>query len=77
MQLSATVEDMGIVGRQLSETARAVPLTVNDREYIRKVDPRKSRLDVLRERLDLTGTNKSCGLPIWPAEGEENEPHSR
>ena len=34
-------------------------LTVNDHEYTLEVDPRESLLDVLRERLDLTGTTRS------------------
>jgi aerobic-type carbon monoxide dehydrogenase small subunit (CoxS/CutS family) len=37
-----------------------VHLTVNDRQYTLEVDPRESLLDVLRERLDLTGTKKGC-----------------
>jgi hypothetical protein len=34
MQLSATVEGMNITDRQATGTARAIHLTVNDREYI-------------------------------------------
>jgi xanthine dehydrogenase YagT iron-sulfur-binding subunit len=37
-----------------------VHLTVNDREYTPEIDPRESLLDILRERLDLTGTKKGC-----------------
>jgi xanthine dehydrogenase YagT iron-sulfur-binding subunit len=58
--LSATVEGMDITDRQLTGFARAVHLTINDREYALEVDPRESLLDVLRERLDLTGTKKGC-----------------
>jgi xanthine dehydrogenase YagT iron-sulfur-binding subunit len=54
------VEGMDITGRQLTGTGRPVHLTVNDREYALEVDPRESLLDVLRERLDLTGTKKGC-----------------
>ena len=60
MQLSAMVEGMDITDRRLAGIARAVHLTVNDREYALEVDPRESLLDVLRERLDLTGTKKGC-----------------
>jgi xanthine dehydrogenase YagT iron-sulfur-binding subunit len=35
-------------------------LTVNGRGYSLDLDPRESLLDVLRERLDLTGTKKGC-----------------
>jgi len=54
------VEGMAITGRQLTAAARAVHLTVNDREYALEIDLRESLLDVLRERLDLTGTKKGC-----------------
>jgi xanthine dehydrogenase iron-sulfur cluster and FAD-binding subunit A len=54
------VEGMDITDRQLTAIARAVHLTVNDREYTLDIDPRESLLDVLRERLDLTGTKKGC-----------------
>jgi xanthine dehydrogenase YagT iron-sulfur-binding subunit len=37
-----------------------VRLTVNGRGYTLDLDPRESLLDVLRERLDLTGTKKGC-----------------
>ena len=37
-----------------------VGLTVNGRGYSLVLDPRESLLDVLRERLDLTGTKKGC-----------------
>jgi xanthine dehydrogenase YagT iron-sulfur-binding subunit len=37
-----------------------VILTVNGREYTLDLDPRETLLDVLRERLDLTGTKKGC-----------------
>jgi xanthine dehydrogenase YagT iron-sulfur-binding subunit len=35
-------------------------LAVNGRAYTLDLDPRESLLDVLRERLDLTGTEKGC-----------------
>ena len=37
-----------------------VRLTVNGRGYTLDLDPRESLLDVLRERLHLTGTKKGC-----------------
>src|SRR6266436_3479568 len=60
MQLRAMVEGMDITDRQLTGIARAVHVMVIDREYTLEVDPRDSLLDVLRERLDLTGTKKGC-----------------
>jgi xanthine dehydrogenase YagT iron-sulfur-binding subunit len=54
------VEGVDITERQLTGIARAVLLTVNDQEHTLEVDPRESLLDVLRERLDLTGTKKGC-----------------
>jgi xanthine dehydrogenase YagT iron-sulfur-binding subunit len=38
----------------------ATTLAVNGREYALELDPRQTLLDVLRERLDLTGTKKGC-----------------
>jgi xanthine dehydrogenase YagT iron-sulfur-binding subunit len=35
-------------------------LTVNGHGYTLVLDPRESLLDVLRERLDLSGTKKGC-----------------
>jgi ferredoxin len=61
-----------MVGAALSATATStqastgavaqVPLrlTVNGNAHDLKIDPRESLLDVLRERLDLTGTKKGC-----------------
>ena len=43
MQLSATVESMDITDRQATGTARAIHLTVNDREYILGPIRRKAR----------------------------------
>jgi hypothetical protein len=43
MQLSATVEGMDITDRQAAGTARAIHLTVNDREYILGPIRRKAR----------------------------------
>jgi xanthine dehydrogenase YagT iron-sulfur-binding subunit len=38
----------------------ATTVKVNGREYALELDPRQTLLDVLRERLDLTGTKKGC-----------------
>jgi xanthine dehydrogenase YagT iron-sulfur-binding subunit len=38
----------------------SVTLTVNGTPHALTLDPRSSLLDVLRERLDLTGTKKGC-----------------
>jgi len=40
--------------------AVAVSLTINGKDYSLAVDPRTTLLDLLRERLDLTGTKKGC-----------------
>jgi xanthine dehydrogenase YagT iron-sulfur-binding subunit len=37
-----------------------IRLVVNGKQHQLDVDPRQSLLDVLRERLDLTGTKKGC-----------------
>jgi xanthine dehydrogenase YagT iron-sulfur-binding subunit len=37
-----------------------VHLKINSKDHALEVDPRQSLLDVLRERLDLTGTKKGC-----------------
>ena len=37
-----------------------VTLTINGARHALALDPRSSLLDVLRERLDLTGTKKGC-----------------
>ncbi|WP_255946037.1 (2Fe-2S)-binding protein [Streptomyces odontomachi] len=37
-----------------------VELSVNGTEYVVDLEPRVSLLDVLRERLELTGTKKGC-----------------
>jgi aerobic-type carbon monoxide dehydrogenase small subunit (CoxS/CutS family) len=37
-----------------------VRLTVNGRDYVREVEPRRSLADFLREDLELTGTHVGC-----------------
>jgi xanthine dehydrogenase YagT iron-sulfur-binding subunit len=44
----------------LPATAVEVSCTVNDEPVQLRLDPRESLLDVLRERLTLTGTKKGC-----------------
>ena len=51
---------MNVTDREHAGIAQATTLTVNNREYDLELDPRESLLDVLRERLDLTGTKKGC-----------------
>ncbi len=41
-------------------TSRTIRLRVNDREYERRVEVRKTLADFLREDLDLTGTHLGC-----------------
>lgn len=45
---------------QLPAGKRSLSLTVNRKTYKIDVEPRETLLDVLRERLDLTGTKKGC-----------------
>jgi len=59
-----------LAGRESAEAAEATPgsaaaevdvtLRINGKDYALKIDPRSTVLDVLRERLDLTGTKKGC-----------------
>ena len=37
-----------------------ITLRVNDAEHLLNIDPRMSLLDLLRERLRLTGSKKGC-----------------
>lgn len=73
MQFGAMVEGMDIASRHLTGIARAVHLTVNNRDYTLVADPRESLLDVLRKRLGLTGAKKGVlsvkGLGRLPATG--------
>ncbi|MGE0747058.1 MAG: (2Fe-2S)-binding protein [Rhodospirillales bacterium] len=43
-----------------SGAAVDVQITINGRRHALALDPRASLLDVLRDRLDLTGTKKGC-----------------
>ena len=42
------------------DTTRVVGLTVNSREYTTEVNANETLADVLREKLQLTGTKKGC-----------------
>jgi xanthine dehydrogenase YagT iron-sulfur-binding subunit len=44
----------------VDDTTSRVRLRVNGREHALEIDNRSTLLDVLRERLDLTGTKKGC-----------------
>jgi xanthine dehydrogenase YagT iron-sulfur-binding subunit len=41
-------------------SSESVTLTINGTRHVLTLDPRSSLLDVLRDRLDLTGTKKGC-----------------
>ncbi|RUY27227.1 2Fe-2S iron-sulfur cluster-binding protein, partial [Mesorhizobium sp. M7A.F.Ca.CA.004.12.1.1] len=41
-------------------TSLPITLTINGHRHELEVDPRVTLLDLLRERLDLTGTKKGC-----------------
>jgi xanthine dehydrogenase YagT iron-sulfur-binding subunit len=41
-------------------SAQALSITVNGRSHVIEIDSRTSLLDLLRERLGLTGTKKGC-----------------
>ena len=43
-----------------AQTAVSVSLTINGQRHSLTLDPRTTILDLLRERLDLTGTKKGC-----------------
>ncbi|WP_326568824.1 (2Fe-2S)-binding protein [Amycolatopsis rhabdoformis] len=45
---------------EAAENTRPIRLTINGAVHELKVDPRTSILDLLRERLHLTGTKKGC-----------------
>src|SRR5208282_5509124 len=58
MQLSVTVEGMDITDRQATGTARAIHLTVNDRQYILGPNRRKARAAGDSSGQSLTGMKK-------------------
>jgi xanthine dehydrogenase YagT iron-sulfur-binding subunit len=57
-------QDTSIEEAQRSESpvefVTGVRLRVNGSDYVMRLDPRTSLLDLLREQLDLTGTKKGC-----------------
>nr|WP_255607536.1 (2Fe-2S)-binding protein [Phyllobacterium sp. 2063] len=54
-------ETAAATGPSTSATPRVtVALTVNGTTHTLDIDPRQSILDVLREKLDLSGTKKGC-----------------
>ena len=59
---------MSRIGVALMTSEVETAFTVNGRAVRMDVDPRASLLDVLRERLGLTGTKKGCdhGGPLHP-----------
>lgn len=70
MQLAGVAVALSVLPGVSAETASAqgvapaetvrVALTINGAVRQLELDPRQSLLDVLRERLDLTGTKKGC-----------------
>ena len=44
-----------------------IALSVNGRELVREVEPQELLLDVLRERLGLTGAKRSCDVQVCGA----------
>ncbi|GAA1286728.1 (2Fe-2S)-binding protein [Planotetraspora silvatica] len=59
--LCLALSDMGSSEATLSSAIRTeTTFTVNGRRVQMELDPRESLLDVLRERLGLTGTKKGC-----------------
>ena len=59
MSWDATAQSQGS-GSSMASSSVSVTLTVNGATHALTVDPRASLLDVVRERLDLTGTKKGC-----------------
>jgi xanthine dehydrogenase YagT iron-sulfur-binding subunit len=53
-------EAPGEIGFRSSATGVSIQLTVNGASHALTLDPRSSLLDLLRERLALTGTKKGC-----------------
>ena len=51
---------MDVTDCECAGVAQTTSLTVSGREIALELDPRESLLEVLRERLDLTGTKKGC-----------------
>lgn len=58
--LSGGVADAAAPPAHAAITTMPVRLTINGKERHLDVDPRQSLLDLLREKLDLTGTKKGC-----------------
>jgi xanthine dehydrogenase YagT iron-sulfur-binding subunit len=48
------------VAQKVAETSVPVSFTVNGARHALTLDPRVTMLDVLREKLDLTGSKKGC-----------------
>src|SRR5262245_41500245 len=56
--MSSSGQSSGSSGTAVASIS--VSLTINGTRHALALDPRSSLLDVLRERLDLTGTKKGC-----------------
>lgn len=58
--LNDTLQDSKIERDSLIQGETPVTLTINQQSYTVNIEPRVTLLDVLRERLALTGTKKGC-----------------
>jgi xanthine dehydrogenase YagT iron-sulfur-binding subunit len=56
----ASAETAAAAGPLVARAPVNIDLTINERERRLAVDPRTSLLDLLRERIGLTGTKKGC-----------------
>ncbi|MEZ0610903.1 (2Fe-2S)-binding protein [Fibrella sp. WM1] len=57
---AATMPDAPLAAAPPAGSKRSVTLRVNKKNYKLDIEPRETLLDVLRERLDLTGSKKGC-----------------
>ena len=60
MSAGATAQPHKSSGGSAAASPVSVTLTVNGTKHALTLDPRSSLLDVLRDRLNLTGTKKGC-----------------
>lgn len=62
--MSPLLEPVNSIPRSVTPTKpgsrRSITLRINRKSYKLDVEPRETLLDVLRERLDLTGSKKGC-----------------
>jgi xanthine dehydrogenase YagT iron-sulfur-binding subunit len=58
--VSTMIDNTAMAETAAAPSTTAVGFTINGLHQQLDIDPRQSLLDVLRERLDLTGTKKGC-----------------